>query len=248
MIDRITSKANQRVKDTALLKNGPKDGCFLVEGFHLVEMAFKAGCLQEVFAVNDPRLQGIDVHLVPFDVIEKLSHSKTPEPIVGVAALPSVEGHRGQRILFLDRVQDPGNVGTLIRTGLCFGFKDVILTKGSANPFSPKAIAASQGAIFEVKAEHGVEGEGELLELKKQGYTILGSSLDEAKALGDYQENPAKLCLMLGNEGQGLDKKLLALSDVNLFIEIADMESLNVGVAGGVLMYRFRKEGSHEEK
>lgn len=241
MKDRITSRTNPKVKEAAAIKGKPAAGRFLVEGFHLCEMAYKANCLLEVFALEDPRLEGVDVHLVTEEIIEKLALSKSPEGIVGVAKLPQFQESEPKRILVLDRVQDPGNVGTLLRTALCFGFGEVIFLKGSALPYSPKAIASSQGAVFSVRIKVGVEAQGLVEGLKEKGYEVVGSSLSRSVNYETYKPNKGKVALILGNEGQGICGEILCKTDLNLLIPITGIDSLNVAVAGGILMCHLRK-------
>ena len=237
--DIITSKDNPRIKALAKLYDHPSRDAFIVEGFHNVEVAYSCGALKEVYALNDPHLKGIKCTLVNEAILKKLSKAVTFEKIIGVCTLPKYEGFAGD-ILILDRIQDPGNIGTLLRTAASFGFEDVIFLKGSCSPFNAKAIASSEGSLFHIRL-HYAEEAGLVEMLRKEGYTVLGSALEHAEAMETYHRPDHKIALILGNEGQGMSKLLLGETDTNLNITINKMESLNVGIAGGILMHYLAK-------
>jgi len=237
--DIITSKDNPRIKALAKLYDHPSRDGFIIEGFHSVEVAYSCGALKEVYALKDPQLKGVKCTLVNEAILKKLSKAVTFEKIIGLCELPKYEGFAGD-ILILDRIQDPGNIGTLLRTAASFGFEDVIFLKGSCSPFNPKVIASSEGSLFHIRLHY--EDESGLVDMLHQhGYIVLGSALEHAEAMEDYQRKADKIALILGNEGQGMSKALLEQTDANLRISIRKMESLNVGVAGGILMHYLAK-------
>ena len=230
MSEIISSRANPKVKDTALLSKNPTSERFLIEGFHMVEMAFSAGCLDEVFATKDPGFSGVKTTLVTNEIIKKISVSKNPEPVLG------------SRILVLDRVQDPGNVGTLIRTAIAFGFEDVMFLPGTCSPLNSKAIASTQGALFVANlvicesAEIGFEA------LRLSGAPVIGTALQGAQDLDSLTISPERgIALVLGNEGRGISQWVRERCECLVRIPMANIESLNVGVAGGILMHHFRR-------
>lgn len=234
-MEKITSKDNKRIKRAYALKGKPSDGLFLVEGFHLVEMAFAHGCLKEAFALKPIDYLGELQSIVTEDIIKKLSTSLSPEGVVGVAKEKEPAEISSDRVLLLDRIQDPGNMGTLCRTALSFGFRDVIATPGSCSFFNPKAIQSSQGAIFDLNL-HRMDGAAAVGLLKELGYRIVFTALDSSTPAEGFAF-PKRICLGLGNEGQGMSDSLLALSDDRLRISMSGIDSLNVGVAGGILMH-----------
>lgn len=237
--DIITSKDNPRIKALAKLYDHPSRDGFIIEGFHSVEVAYSCGALKEVYALKDPQLKGVKCTLVNETILKKLSKAVTFEKIIGLCELPKYEGFAGD-ILILDRIQDPGNVGTLLRTAASFGFEDVIFLKGCCSPFNAKVIASSEGSLFHIRL-HYAEEAGLVEMLHKEGYTVLGSALEHAEAMETYHRPDHKIALILGNEGQGMSKTLLEQTDANLRISIRKMESLNVGVAGGILMHYLAK-------
>ena len=231
----ITSRSNPRIKEIAALKNKP-DRFFLIEGFHLVEMAYQAGQLQLVLATADPKLE-VDTILTSPEVIAKLATSVHPEPIVGVAKRQESSPNVGSRALVLDRIQDPGNLGTILRCALAFGFLDVYLLPGCCSPYNAKAIAGSQGALFQLRL-HSLSGEETLAELSSLGYEVFGTSLAEAVPMETYPfDKEKKIAVILGNEGQGVGPKLLEKTKANLRISIGGIDSVNVGVAAGILLH-----------
>ena len=238
MPDRITSKSNPRIKALCAEKPEPTPERFFIEGKHLVDMAYEHGCLLEVFAVAEVSYPGVKITYVSEDVLKKLAFSPSPSGLVGIAKSPKVEP-KGKRALLLDRVQDPGNVGTILRTALAFGFDEIVLTPGTASPFGNKVIAASQGAVFSLAITEK-EGVSAVKDLQKRGFYVLASALHDATNLSSVSVPDGPLCLVLGNEGQGISAAVLDCCDASAFIEMEGIDSLNVGVAGGILMYNLK--------
>ncbi len=234
MSETILSKNNSHIKDLANLKK-IDPSLFLVEGYHLVEMAYESKALVEVLALEDPHLDGVRTILTSRDIIEKLASSKNPEPIIGVCKKVGNKDVSSEKALLLDRVQDPGNVGTLLRTALAFGFKKVLSLEGSASFYNSKAIASSQGAIFKLELKEGLKEIEAVSLLKQEGYFLLGSALEGGAPFAEI-DAPRKLCLVLGNEGQGMSESLKKECRALAYIPMSGIDSLNVGVAGGILM------------
>ena len=234
--DRITSKSNARIKELCKLKDHPSREGFLIEGKHLVDMAYESGALLEVFSITPVSYEGVAHTLVSCEVLQKLAFSPSPSGIMGLAKAPLRRGSSGKS-LFLDRVQDPGNVGTLLRSALSFGYDRVLLTQGTASPFGYKVVAASQGAVFKLEIVEVADPLSALSQLRRQGETIIASALRNATPLREFPKPSRPFVLILGNEGRGVDEQILDVSDHVLKIEMEGIDSLNVGVAGGVLMY-----------
>ncbi len=239
MNEKITSKANPRVKELCSLRDHPAPSSFLIEGKHMVDMAFEHGLLDRVIACKKVDYPGIDILSVSEEVLAKIAPSKSPSGILGIA---HVGGEKAAGdCLLLDCVQDPGNVGTLLRSALSFGFKKIYVLPGTASPFSSKALASSQGAIFALDVRMCKDAKAALTSLAASGVTVLGTSLRNAEPISNYVRQEGDIALLLGNEGQGVREELLGLCSKNLYIEMKEMESLNVGVAGGIAMYLLRK-------
>ena len=139
------------------------------------------------------------------------------------------------KLLYLDGVQDPGNVGTLIRTALAFSYSGVILSKDTASIYNDKVISSTKGAIFSLPIYNDID----LISLKEKGYEIVSTSLKNAIDYKEYHFKN-KFVLVLGNEGQGVKEENLLISDYIVKINMDNIDSLNVGVAGGILMNEYR--------
>lgn len=236
MSDHITSRTNPKVKAASLLKGKPGE-TYLVEGFHLVEMAFEHGCLVEVFALEEPSFSFDNVHIVTPEIIEKLTSTSHPEPIVGIAKRKPDAGYANHKAVVFDRIQDPGNIGTLLRSALAFGFEDALFLPGTCSPFNPKAIQASQGAIFALNLHFVSNIEEGFATLRAANYRLIGTALSEKSVAAEGFAYPKQFALILGNEGRGMCEFALNHCDDLLKISMQGIDSLNVGVAGSILMH-----------
>lgn len=236
----ITSKSNQKIKELLELKKGKSD-LYLVSGYHQVEMAKEASLLEEIISTSfKENYSFFKQTLVSKEIIDKLSSNVTPADIVGVVRKKKEDRENlGNKVLVLDTVQDPGNVGTLCRSALSFGYKDILLLDGCASIYNDKTISASQGAIYKLNIIRC--NKEQCLSLLKD-YQLIGSALHNSKDLSSFKLNKDKFALFLGNEGQGMSKDLLEKMDINLKIEISEIDSLNVSVAGGILMYELNRK------
>lgn len=198
------------------------------------------------------RIAGVKRYLVPAGIMEGLADTVSPQGVLGVVRRNQLKpGLPGKEpagpfepialdpplFLILDRIQDPGNLGTLLRTAEAAGVTAVWLLKGTTDPFSPKVLRATMGSIFRVPLATGVEIES-VLALKAQGVTLLAAGLGAA-ALPYYEADFSKpLALALGNEANGLADWLKAAGDRLITIPLAGAaESLNVAVAGAIILF-----------
>lgn len=241
----ITSLSNAKVKQWAKYKekkHREKDHMFLVEGEHLIEEAVKAG-LAEAIIVETGRehaFHEFPVYEVTSEILRKLESSVSGTWIMAVCHMPQYsETDYGERVIVLDDVQDPGNVGTIIRTALSFGYDAVLLSAHSCDIYNEKVIRSTQGALFHIPVIKG-DVRHLLEELKQKNIKILATSLHNASALREIA-SPEKLALVFGNEGSGVSEEVLHLADIHVYIEMNTFESLNVAVAAGICMYAFKK-------
>lgn len=228
----IESKQNPRIKAARKLtqkKYRVKENKMLIEGAHLLEEAAHTGVLEASFHLGDnpdfPR--GARVSEA---VMKHLSASAHPPRDIGVASIPSAKA-AGKRVLILENIQDPGNVGTLIRSALAFGF-DTVITDESADCYSPKVLRSTQGAVFHISV-HAMD-----VETFKKSYpahTLVGAHLHPSPVRPSKPLEP--FALVLGNEGSGLSESTVAMLDVSIAIPITTIDSLNVAVAGGIIMH-----------
>lgn len=236
---KITSLTNQHIKELSELKKAYKrkeTQQFLVEGEDFLLLAYEKHRLVEILTLEYlPSYQDVEQIIVTKEILEKLSFNKSPASVIGLCLFVSSQEIKGNKLLYLDAVQDPGNVGTLIRTAVAFNYDGVLLSSECASIYNEKVIASSKGAIFKINLYENVD----LLELKKLNYTLISTSLKEAENYRKYSFK-SNFVLVLGNEGQGVKKENLAISDYIVKIEMSEIDSLNVGIAGGILMNEYR--------
>ena len=237
----ISSTQNPKIKELAKLKEKKyrdSEKKYLIEGFHLIEMA-KDYLLEILTTDNDFKEFGsIPITYVSSDVINKLSFTKSPQPIIGVCKYFDNKVSLKSNTIILDNLQDPGNIGAIFRSSLAFGIKDIILSLDSVDIYNDKVIRSSQGAIYKLNINY-LDCIDAIKTLKNNGVTVYGTSLQNGTNLKDV-----KICtpyaLILGNEGNGVNKELLRLTSNNIFIEMTnEIESLNVSIAGAIIMHHF---------
>lgn len=230
----IESLENQKVKYLAKLthaKYRKKEQKFIVEGKHLVDEARKLNLLEEAFSIND--IEGYT--RVTDAVMKKISNTDTLVSEIGLCRMID-KNDLSNHILILDGVQDPGNMGALMRSAVAFGFATIVLGNGCVDIYNDKVIRSSQGAIFKLNFLYK-----NLLDFipSLTDYKVYGTDVVNGIELDDV-ENSDKLAIVLGNEGNGISKEVKALINKNIYIPMQNTESLNVSVAGGIIMYRLR--------
>ncbi len=226
----ITSLSNPRMKDYAkLTKKKYRDATnmFIVEGEHLVIEAARAGVIREVIALSShPDFK--QATLVNEAVMKKITDTKTAPRIIAVCNF-ALSDTLHKRVLLLEKVQDPGNMGTLLRSALAFNFRSIILDD-CVDILNPKVLRSTQGAIFHLAVRYT---DAQTFKKTHPEYTMIATAITQ-KGSPSYPSEP--FVLMLGNEGQGLEPSTEALADTTVHIPTETVESLNVGVAGSILM------------
>lgn len=238
MIQYIKSRDNTLVKYVKKLRQNSfskEESRFVIEGEHLALMAKEN--LEYIFTLKelDEKVFPKQYVVTP-EIMEKLSEGKSIARIIGVCKTIKPKSIDSRLVLYLDDAQDPGNVGTIFRTALAFGFDSVMVSSKTAYQYNSKVIQASQGAIFDLNiVQADIE---KLKEFKKKGYLLLSTALrDNSFFAHEYVfKNNQKYVIILGNEGKGISKDILDLSDASIKINIRGMESLNVAVAGSIIM------------
>lgn len=240
----ITSLTNAKVKQWVKYKEKKyreQDQSFLIEGEHLIEEAHRAGIIRYLIidqAIASPYPEYETYEVTP-EILHKISSHVSQVQQMAVCAYPDTKCTNKTRILALDDVQDPGNVGTMIRTALSFGYDALLLSEKCADVYNEKVIRSTQGALFHMPFIR-CDLKQVLVNYKQQGYYLYGTSLHDAKPLQEVSSvNPH--ILVMGNEGSGVHEELLALCDENIYIEMDTFESLNVAVAAGICMYQLRQ-------
>ncbi len=250
-IDSPNNATLQEWKKLQTAKGRKAQQRFIVEGEHLVREAVKYGEVESVLLRDtlDPTEYGIDdsmrVAVLSERAFKEISSVESQQGIAAVVKIPetTLDLYNAPRLLALDGVQDPGNVGTLIRTADAAGFSAVLIGQGCADPYAPKTVRSTQGSIFHLPvvpcslldvlhpwlaANSGTE---------KNSAAIVGT---DAAAAVQYDEwfAPKNVCLIMGNEGAGISGAVRQLCTEFLSIPIHGFaESLSVSIAGGILMY-----------
>lgn len=241
----ITSVKNETIKQYAKLhkkKYREQAGSFLVEGLHLVEEAWNSDWQVEAIIIQEDFTSHLEIPteiitLVSENVMQYLSNTKTPQGIIAIVKMQEPVLQKKNRYVLLDAIQDPGNLGTIIRTADAAGFDAVVLGDGTVDVFNDKVIRASQGSIFHLPIL-----QKELIDytktLQAEGVHVWASTLEKAAPIGTVSI-PDKVALIVGNEGNGIASELLEQADQRVHIPIyGQAESLNVSVATGIMLYQ----------
>ena len=240
----ITSKANSVVKNAKKLHQKKyRKSAYLIEGWHLFEEAVQAGVtIEKIFALESYRDQLAafpQTVWVSEDILFDLADSQTPQGIVAVVQKEEIgQSDLSQgKFLFLEDVQDPGNVGTIIRTADAAGFTGVIVSDKSADIYSLKTLRSMQGSHFHLPI-YRMSSQALLEKAKKAGISVLATTLSKDSV--DYRELPPieNFVLVMGNEGQGISPLMAESADQLVHISMkGQAESLNVAVAAGILIF-----------
>lgn len=238
MIKVITSKDNPRVKFACSLKENKyrkMNKMFLAETFKSLEMALLHHQVVEVFTTKWLDIpEDIPQNLVSEEVLKKISSNVSPEGVVFIAKMNEYKDEQYHKILYLDGVSDPGNVGTLIRTALAFNYDAVFVSEDSCSIYNEKVINSTKGAIFAIPVF-----EKDIQKIIDGHQTIVSTLDNDSVDLNDVSV-PNKFILVLGNESHGVRKEVAKLANIKVKISINNIDSLNVAVAGGILMNRIR--------
>lgn len=251
-METITSAKNPKVQLWKSLKDRKgrrENGQFLVEGRKMTEEALRSGFSVTAVLIDADRPtegdlpEGIPVYALPTALFASVCDTKTPQGIAAVLRLPaSGNVPKGKRLVAMDGVQDPGNVGTIIRTADAAGMDGVLLSRECADLFSPKVLRATMGSIFRMEltvTDHLAEM---LEQLKRQGCSILSSQLDGEPF---YQRQPVgeHFCLIIGNEGNGVSPEVQQTATHRLRLPMrGGAESLNAAIAAGIMMYELNRD------
>lgn len=240
----ITSKANSVVKNAKKLHQKKyRKSAYLIEGWHLFEEAVQAGVtIEKIFALESYREQLVafpQTVWVSEDILLDLADSQTPQGIVAVVQKEEVEqtDFSQGKFLFLEDVQDPGNVGTIIRTADAAGFTGVIVSDKSADIYSLKTLRSMQGSHFHLPI-YRMSSQALLKAAKEAVIPVLATTLSKDSV--DYRELPSieNFVLVMGNEGQGISPLMAKSADQLVHISMkGQAESLNVAVAAGILIF-----------
>lgn len=239
MIDSVNNEKIIFYKKLREKKYILENNMFIVEGDHLVEEAYKSGRLLEVIMDSTCNIKfDVKTTLVSKKCMEKISLLKSVPNIMGVVKLVKNESIIGNKIVLLDNVQDPGNVGTIIRSALAFNVSTIVMSPDSVNIYNDKLIRSTEGTIFNMNIV--VMPLSEAIEKIHQ----MGIKVYYADMYGSINLDDADIkdyALVLGSEGKGISDYIRKEADYGINILMNDKcESLNVSVSGGIIMYKFR--------
>ena len=238
----ITSITNNKIKKYLKLKNKKYrdiDKLFLIEGEHLVLEDIKSNRLVDL-VLEDTNIDiDFDYTYTTFDILKKLSSLESVPKMIGVCKYLESKEISSNKVLILDGVQDPGNLGTIIRSSLAFNVHDIVLSLNTVDIYNEKVIRSTQGMLFKVNIIRS-DLETIIKDLKNKGYLILGTDVNLGVDVRDIKSE--KMALVMGNEGQGVSSNIKKMCDKNLYIKMnKDVESLNVGVATSILLYELNR-------
>ncbi|MBP1587038.1 MAG: RNA methyltransferase [Clostridia bacterium] len=251
----ITSPQNEQVKlikGLSRRKNRDEAGLFAVEGLRGALEGIKSGAEPKQLAVSESFFRSPDMGMLSgllgdfsgrIDVFgdrlfATMCGTETPQGIIGLFAISEPAAVSGESVVLLENVQDPGNMGTIIRTADAAGFDAIICGRGCVDAFNPKAVRSTVGSIFHVPVVRSDRASAdEALLLKKAGYTLYAAHPRGGRSC--FEETfPGKTAIVIGNEANGLSEEMLDACDVCLTIPMpGKAESLNASVAAAILIY-----------
>lgn len=246
-MERITSLRNPKVAAWKALKERKgrrESGCFLVEGYKMVEEALQSAFPVEALLVQEgvdaPAGANLPTYELPEHVLAAVCDTKTPQGIAAVVRMRQQDA-LGKHIVALDGVQDPGNVGTIIRTADAAGLDGVLLSSQCADVFSPKVLRATMGSIFRMNLRVTDDLPGELTKLRMDGYSILSSQLD-GTPFYERQGVAERFALIIGNEGNGVSESVQQTATHRVRLPMrGGAESLNAAIAAAIMMYELMR-------
>lgn len=267
----INSNENKNFKlcsQLAQKKYRDKLGLYLIEGPNLIEEAIKSDADIKLIVFNEKILidgktlqnaeiyQGAEVIGLSEKLFEKLAQTETSQGVIGVIKKSSetqeaIEKRvlaKSTNVVILDRLQDPGNIGTIIRTAEAVGYKGVVVLKGTADIYSPKVIRAAAGSVFRMPVLF-YESPAQMMErLKKYDKKIVSTCFDTENNYYDIDLRK-NIGLVIGNEGNGISSELIEGADIKIKIPMAGtVESLNAAVAAGIVMFEAIREQIEMER
>jgi len=204
-------------------------------------MAQDAGVLKHVLSVPSFQYPFVEQTTINQKLLQLLATTTTPQGIIGLVDWKERDWSKQKSYLVLENIQEPGNLGALLRSALAFGFDNVVLSPNCVDHLNPKVLRASQGAIFKLN----LKKRPLVPFLKQLSLPKIGTKIDkEAKPITflDTQQFP-HIALILGNEGQGVSREITNYCDHNIYLAIAQIDSLNVVVAGAILMHYHQLRG-----
>ena len=253
----ITSRENKVYKLAKLLKTSKgraEKNMFLIEGMRSVCDAIKKGAQIESVIVKDGTKLDFGTNAPEYifapRLFDEVSETVTPQGVIALCkmkrvSLDDIMARGKDCVVMCEKLQDPGNIGTVIRTAHASFCGGVVLTKGSCDLYNPKIVRATMSGIFSIPVACGADSKATIEYFRKNGYSIVAGALSD-NSVDFYQADlQGKTLIIIGNEGNGVEKETLLLCDKVLKIPMdADAESLNAAVAGAVMMYEHYRQNA----
>lgn len=259
----ITSASNQIIKDVRSLhekKGRLTSQAFLLEGYRIVKDAADSGAKIRYFVASDSFYNkdesffsyypNIKVIRIPDSLFERIGETRTPQGLMAVVEFPASDIgsilKKANRFVALENLQDPGNLGTIIRSADACGFDAVLLSKDCADPFNSKVIRSTMGSLFHIPVIIAEDFYRALNELKLRSILLVAAHTKDA--LPCWQADlKGNIAVIIGNEGNGLTDRILEISDLTIMIPmVGRAESLNASAAASILIYECLRQRKHE--
>ena len=239
----IESTSNNKIKDIRKLnekKYRDEEKKYIIEGEHLVLEAYKAGNLEEVILCDRDIDLDVEKIFVTESVMKTISTLPSKADIIGVCSLKENDIDLSKNILILDGVQDPGNLGTILRSAVAFNLTNIILSEDTVDLYNIKTLRSAQGMNFHLNIKR-INLEEYIPFLKENGYKIWGTDVTNGIDIKNASKDE-KYAIIMGNEGKGMSANIKELCDKFVYVNMNDnCESLNVGVCASIIMYELNK-------
>lgn len=247
----ISSRNNEIYKSINNLnkrKYRYKEEKFLIEGKKLVEEAIQSNVVIEYFVYDNKKVECFNIDdtkdnlILEGNLFNELSSMEKPEGIIAVCKFIKKNDKLTDNILILDQLNDPGNLGTIIRSSEAFGFDTILLTKGSVDIYNSKVLRGAMGTIFRQNIKY-IDYK-DILNLKDKGYKVFSMALENTSINLEKVDFVEKLAIVIGNEANGISEEMKKITDEFLIIPMqGKVESLNAGVAASITMFYFNTKG-----
>ena len=239
-----SSVNNEKIKNIKKLntkKYRDETNLYLIEGEHLVKEAYENNVLEELILLENTNLNiNVKTSYVTKNVLNFISNLDTPNGIIGICKKKENK-LQGNKIVILEDIQDPGNLGTIIRSSVAFNIDTLVLSSNTVDLYNPKVIRATQGMLFKLNIIIENDLENQIKNLKQNNYTIYTTNVKNGNSLKTIEKKD-KVAIIMGNEGSGVSDKLNSLADKYLYIDMnKNCESLNVAVATSIILYELDK-------
>lgn len=238
----ITSVNNEKIKELVKLKDKKyrdSNNLFFVEGKDIVDEAYRHSLLKELYVLDGVSTDiDVPVTYINKDVMKKISDMESISEYYGVC-YKKKETDMGNKIIVLDNIQDPGNLGTIIRSAVAFNFDTIVLSMDTVDLYNPKTIRSTKGMLFNINIV-----KRELIEFLSNldDYMIYGTDVVNGNDIHDV-DVPSKVAIVIGNEGRGISDGIKKLCNNFIYIDMNNnCESLNASVAASILMYEVNKK------